>query len=174
MLDHPLHPAVEMLAGRYGVGLLSKLIWRKHIYDGKNVRLWWYGRLEKRAIKGLTPLSDHDVAHEVAHFVAAAPEQRDLPEFGLGYGALYGQAFVWDVVDKDEAEIQEMLAQLICMHWGRKYNFGAIMSDEPEYVWTWDDYEQIKRKEHSEDDHSAAREKAARERFETLLRDGII
>jgi hypothetical protein len=174
MLDHPVHPVAEMLAGRYGIGLLSKLIWRKHIYDGKNVRLWWYGRRETRPLKGLIPLSDHDVIHEVAHFVAAAPEQRDLPEFGLGYTCTYGQAFVWDVVDRPEAEIQEMMAQMISIYWGRKYNLCAVMSDDPIFISTWDEYEDFKKKEHSESPDATAHEAEARRRFEALLRNGEI
>lgn len=63
-------------------------------------------------------MSEHDILHEVAHWVVARPEQRDLPEFGLGS---LGSDQAPLVVDPDEADTQEKAACLLSAMWAVHY-----------------------------------------------------
>ena len=92
--------------------------------------------------------TDHHILHEIAHFVAASESQRDLPEYGLGtvvYGTPLGGQDRWSyksipaVVDSKESAIQECMAQLLCVFWGKRYGISDYL---PELMNTqgWDEY----------------------------------
>jgi len=138
MAWHPMSDSVRDLAARHGVSLRNQLTWRKQIYDGKGIALWWYNRNRKQVL----PLSDHDIAHDIAHHVVAAPEQRDLPEYGLGNPfAVFGETFTVRVVDDEECEIQEYLAQRLTCLWGQRYGFQFLLSSEPGWeIRSWEEY----------------------------------
>ena len=67
--------------------------------------------------------------HEIAHYVVARPEQRDLPEYGLGYVAAAGENCCVGVVDHNESAIQEHMAQLLCVLWGERYGISPALPD---------------------------------------------
>ena len=68
-------------------------------------------------------MSEHDVLHEIAHALVAQPEQRDLPEFGLGS---LGSGDIPRVVNFDDAWIQEFAAGLLSALLGRRYGIRNV------------------------------------------------
>lgn len=148
-----MHPAVQGLADRYGIKLSSRVCGgfdlNQPCWNGEDLATRWldvtgYIWSEPTACAAV-PMSDHDILHEIGHWVAAAPEQRDLPEYGLG--ALVFSTFHFadkcpEVVDEDEGRTQEFLTWLLCIYWGKKYNLSPVSSEElnvPIYV-SWDAY----------------------------------
>lgn len=139
-----MHPKVQEIANHFGIVLSKRLfspsmeyddLVRYPAYDGKSI-----------AIIGA---NDHDLLHEIGHWVAAEPEQRDLPEFGLGtpfYGTPVGCVKNKEditfpaVIDFDESEIQEMMTQLLCVLWGQAYGIPSVLRLYPGYGDTWEMY----------------------------------
>lgn len=89
---------------------------------------------------------DHSLLHEIAHYVVAKEEQRSLPEYGLGtviYGEQLGETFDSDiktipaVVDTYEGRIQEYMAQLLCVLWGKEYGISPKLAG---FDSSWDQY----------------------------------
>lgn len=140
-MNHPMNPRVPLIAESVGVRLNNRLATRHHLFDGTGISLWWYSK----GLRRVMPMSDHDIIHEIGHYAAAAPEQRDLPEYGLGSAdGSHGQRYSPYVVDLKEAEIQECTAQLLSIYWGRKYDLCPYFSDAPNYATSWNEYELIK------------------------------
>lgn len=152
-----MHPVIQKLADHFGVILSDRVcnsVWNEekldyeradHLFDGKTIA--------KHSRWGT--LTDHDLMHEIAHFVCASPEQRDLPEYGLGYVVIHGQSYVPNVVDMDshmqESNIQEMMTQFLCMKWGMAYGIPTAMAEESysgfNYAKDWDHYFELKMQE---------------------------
>jgi hypothetical protein len=158
-----LSSKVYELAAHFGVKLADRNAWRSHRYDGKSIALW--GR--KMAPGSLRyddlELSDHEILHEIAHFVVAAPCQRDLPEYGLGYVGGLGELPCEDVVDDlgfshtmafdtAEGQIQEHMAQFLCWRWGVAYGLSVYMSEYPNFADSWDQYIATKLREYDDKD----------------------
>lgn len=93
------------------------------VWNGQDLALYWlkaeYNNDDQVISTENIPLSDHDLLHEIAHWIAAAPEQRDLPEYGLGPIAFqtYHIDNIPSVVDSEESSVQEHLCWLL---FGRK------------------------------------------------------
>ncbi len=151
-----MHPAIELIANQIGAKLSDRTVFNTPIFDGKTIATSW-GEATAVSIKNGTygnpthyevaiPFTDHTLLHELGHFFAARQEQRDLQEFGLGYTAQYNQIPCDDCVDEDEASIQEFIAQLFCVSWGKKYGISPLLGEgsAPSYFddWSssWDDY----------------------------------
>lgn len=142
--DEKMHPKVQEIADHFGVILSHRPfpptqnyddLVRFPMYDGKSI-----------ATMGA---NDHDVLHEIGHWVAAEPEQKDLPEFGLGtpfYGTPVGCVAHREdttfpaVVDVEDAEVQEMMSWFLCVLWGQAYGIPSVLRMHPGYGDTWEMY----------------------------------
>ena len=147
-----MHPVIQQLAQRYGIVLedrccgghdLKQPVWNGKTLATKHLQAK-YDSITDQYQFSEVPLSDHDFLHEIGHWVVAAPEQKDLPEYGLGAVAFSTYHFAHEcpeVVDHKEATIQEFLTQLLCVYWGKKYNLSHLLSSEPEWdIGSWDNY----------------------------------
>src|ERR1700729_2872477 len=108
-----MHPMIPQLAKRYGVQLSERIAidtnnglppffkYSDAIYNGKDlatrVQNWKcaydndYNVYKEVIIKTeVVEQLDHMLLHDIAHYVVAKEEQRDLPEFGLG-SPIYGE-----------------------------------------------------------------------------------
>ena len=146
-----MHPKVLALSRHFGVPIKERGCVFHHVFDGKSIAT--------HGSKG--EFTDHDLLHEIAHFVVAAPEQRDLPEYGLGYAAIAGELpTVCVVYDYDgphtpytytrdnEGTIQEMMVQLLCIKWGMAYDINPKLSEDKgkdnPLTQNWETYHQKK------------------------------
>lgn len=156
-----LNPHLLTLAQKVGVRVSERSCEDTYVFDGDSIathyfKYKWQGPVateEYLRSSEVVHFTTHDILHEIMHFVAAAPEQRDLPEFGLGYVYLNGGNLIEApcVVDPEEAERQEILTQLLCIQMGGKYGLSPKLSGEPE-TWagnrSWHRYLETKNQEH--------------------------
>ena len=177
-----MHPIIQNLADRFGAKLSDRIAvyvdkgfptnlfqWSGAYYDGKSIatriqhwKLQETGKKDRFGDDELIAVptqiqekDNHSLMHEIAHYVIASKEQRELPEYGLGtvaYGLPLGETeknwmgpdyshSIPAVVDERESDIQEKMAQLLCIHWGKQYGVSPHMSD---YKGTWDQYFDLK------------------------------
>lgn len=149
-----MHPSVKKLLEKYQIPVSDRVCGGvpvlQPVWNGSDLATQWVktcwddqGGEEIYSTTNI-PLSDHDLLHEIAHWVAAAPEQRDLPEYGLGAIAFQtyhiGEVALPDVVGGEEGCIQEMLCWLLCCYWGTKYQIDPFLSESPGYASSWEDY----------------------------------
>jgi hypothetical protein len=152
-----MHPIIIPLAKHFGTKIENRNCFENHIYDGKTIAMF--------GSKGGKPLvfSDHDLLHEIAHFAVAAPEQRDLPEYGVGNAYQAGEIYTPSVVDSkkidptfyedsdfqcedfgEEGQTQEAMVQFLCAKWGIHYNVSPVLSGEDPEKFpvssTWESY----------------------------------
>jgi len=137
-----MHPAIQMLADKFGVRIAERCASDSWQFDGESIAT------THRKYTSIIHNSDHDLLHEIAHYAVAAPEQRDLPEYGLALAIVPGQCYghfrnpdgtidgkfsqvAGGLVDDDEQKIQEHMAQLLCVHWGMVYGISPVLSSEP-------------------------------------------
>ena len=139
-----MHPKVQEIADHFGVVLSSRLYPRTEGYDDSVQFLRYDGK--SIATGGA---NDHDVLHEIGHWVASFSEQRDLPEHGLGtpsYGTPIGYVrgrediTIPAVVDEEEAEVQEYMTWFLCILWGQAYGIPSVLRLYPGYGDTWEMY----------------------------------
>ncbi len=102
-------------------------------YDGKDIAT----RRED------LPMTEHEVLHEIAHWVVASDDQRRLPEYGLGYIALKYQANSVPVLPEGVGGTQEMITWVFCLLIGREFGLSPALPDLP--VISWDEYLAVKR-----------------------------
>lgn len=169
------HPEVIEISKKLGLPIVERDSWETWMFDGRtlaNHRCVTDCFDENGQIT--TPFSTRiyyeytALLHELGHFLAAASDQRDLPEFGLmmgresgyGYGP-YGGEFrnldgtlryspgnlifrtMGGLVDSPEDHIQEKIAQLLTIYWAGKYNIPCIHSEWPAMD-SWDKYFEYK------------------------------
>lgn len=151
---HWIDSNVLALCERFGMTLAERYAEDDWVYDGDTVAVYAW----RNDPKGRKRFSDHEILHELAHFVAVQdPDQRLLPEFGLMAGILVVGAIEglcdFEEVHYNEQDIQELLAQKLCIYWGRKYNISPIMSFDPEYTHSWNHYETLKNHENRKNPH---------------------
>lgn len=154
-----MNPVIQDLANYYGVKLSDRVAVNTDrgiprnfthadaIYNGKDIAT------KVRCFCKVKEYLDHDLLHEIAHYVVADEAQRDLPEYGLGtviYGhrlgeqiMLYEGAAIPSVVNQGESEVQERMAQLLSIVWGERFGLSARLLDT-EYVSYWSEYLSIK------------------------------
>jgi hypothetical protein len=141
-----MHPAILEIAAKVGVPITDRPCDDGHVFDGQSIATHYFpmhwvktgkkykwGYPEEHLVRSGEParyLLDHDLLHEIMHFAVALPEQRDLPEFGLGYTGSHCQAFVPEVVDHDEALVQEKAAQFLCCYIGSIYGISPNLLEE--------------------------------------------
>lgn len=161
-----MHPSIQNLANRFGILLVDRNASETWIFDGTSIATYYNWRGDDE----LVHFSDHDLLHEIAHWIAAKPEQRDLPEYGLALGiasevrAMGPKGLLWDdegckrimwtlnlmdgLVDREEQDIQEFLAQLICIKLGPLLGISPAMSEEKYidsgFTQNWDVYKAAK------------------------------
>jgi hypothetical protein len=131
-----MHPKIMELATQYGVVFSDRDATGDYLYDGKTIAI--------RNQRGM--FLDHDLLHEVVHFIIAAPEQKDLPEYGLGTSASNQCSLETpNVVDNDmlgeEASIQESMVQFMCIKWGMQYSISPKLQegyDAPSWHHYWE------------------------------------
>lgn len=148
-----MHRIIPHLAKAAGVRLSSRHCVGGHVFDGESIAL--------NSAIGL--LDDHSIMHEIGHYVAAAPEQRDLPNYGLGmYWRGKLQHTTSDNVvdlnwlkDSSESDTQEFMAQMLCVYWGTRYNVSTFFKEDPGFhCKDWETYLRYKIDEAL--DHSGA------------------
>jgi hypothetical protein len=135
-----MNPKVQQLANHFGVKLAYRSATGSHVFDGKSIAMSGGSTGTYRR-----DFSDHDLLHDIAHYAVASPEQRDLPEYGLGIARIAGEIYVPNVVDISgiaEATIQEFMVQLLCVLWGRAYGISPELSATPNdpLLLSWDTY----------------------------------
>lgn len=153
-----MHPAIQKLAQRLGTEIVSRDAFETWLYDGVTIASHYWVRPDPLDLPGtqyyFEPYAVHydDVTllHELGHLAAACSEQKDLPEYGLamgiatgsGYGRAGGEFRNLDgtlkhynpenfsgLVDTEEQEIQETLAQLLSIFWGQQYGVTFWMRE---------------------------------------------
>lgn len=143
-MEH-VHPEVRELASHVGMTLAMRHTWRRPIWDGETLGLFFYNR----HVKQFMPLTDHDILHEICHYMAAKDYQRDLPEYGLGYvSAFHGsQTYNPNVVDDFgyESEAQEMSTWIMCCMLGPHMGISSLMGEQRKGFFSsstqgWDTY----------------------------------
>ncbi len=160
-------PAVLQLAKNLGANLSERDAHASYAFDGQTIATHKRRYLDDDLYE-IVPLTDHDILHELGHWVMAEECQRDLPEFGLALGVaiaaygppggefldLYGnirsnvyQGAFEGVVDKGEQDIQEQGAQLLSSYWGRSLGVGVDMASDPGFFRDWNHYDFYKTKE---------------------------
>jgi len=143
----------------YGCKLKERIYNNSFRYDGKTIATKGKGLLltifddfdeldnDKEPIRNLT---DHEILHEIAHFIAADETQRKTPEFGLlkifkckDYNPNNIDFHSYNgYVDWTEQLVQEFFAQKISSFLGKKYSLHPDLFD---YKYKdWDDYDQVK------------------------------
>lgn len=87
-----MNPNLLLLSRMVGVPLSERETSDSHIFDGQSIATRYNGNT----------LDDAAILHEICHFMAAKPEQRDLPEFGLGHIAysLLSRT-LWFILERD-------------------------------------------------------------------------
>lgn len=152
-----MHPILLELALRFGVEIRNEVHPKGLIFDGKaihtQVQKWKWDDSAGNSYgdyvpDGVLQSCDHDLLHEVCHFIAAADCQRDLPEFGLGNAGLGPsgpKSAIPNVLDLDGvhlATVQEHTVQLLCVYLGAKHNISPELSEQPGWpaTATWTDY----------------------------------
>lgn len=104
-MEH-VHPEIRKLASHVGMTLSMRHTWRKPVWDGKTLGLFFYNR----HVRQFMPLTDHDILHEICHFMIAKDYQRDLPEYGLGsIGAFHGHHHV--LLDGEEVYSDDLTVE---------------------------------------------------------------
>jgi hypothetical protein len=162
-----VHKIVMALANHYGIALSERACGgddlNQPVWNGHNLAtlhcLAEYDDDEQIINREYRDLSDHDLLHEIGHWIIAAPEQRDLPEYGLGALAFTTYHFYHscpEVVDHREAQVQEMMTQLFSVWMGERHGVSVFMSDYVQWSQslTWESYLEYKIKEHIELDRA--------------------
>ena len=169
-----MHPAIEMLATKYGIKIAERCASDSFVFDGETLATWYCkgGRAFVDPFDGQAypegehiRYTDHDLLHEIAHFVVAEPCQKDLPEYGLfvgignegirSYANAEFQKLLPDyqgLVDSKEQDIQEYMVHFLCAYWGQKYGISPKFSSHPESATgaSWEAYLLYKTNEYNE------------------------
>lgn len=158
-----MNPVIMEIAKKVGVRIENRACDLGHIFDGSSIATHFYSIKNACKIhpdwafatscpdcikevrdesKPPTFLSDHDLLHEVMHFAACNPEQKDLPEFGLGDASFFNQTICPEVVDFKEGANQEYVVQLLCCYFGSKNEICPLLSDSPDWegAENWETY----------------------------------
>jgi hypothetical protein len=152
-----MHPVIQKLAHALGTEVISRDANETWLFDGKTLADHYWIKPDLRYDPPGSKYcfepqcvyyDDVSLLHELGHLQAAKPEQKDLPEFGLAMGIADGSGYgpnggefrqsngdlrqlpyeAFDgLVDKEEALIQETLAQIFSIFWGQKYNIPFEM-----------------------------------------------
>ena len=188
-----LHEAVINLANQLGIKLADRNASESWMYDGHSIALWKY---TASGPDYWVDFTEHDILHELGHYVAAAPEQRDLPEFGLEWGAVVSDALGprdgtyrspdgsvlfkcssykgrWNVMslvlDKEEEEIQEFMAQQFCILVGARLGLSPLLAGEEHDCFnSWESYRLFLEKANSDSAELVAQ---AKRRVANLLKE---
>ena len=194
-----LHEAVINLAHQLGAKLADRNASESWMYDGHSIALWKHtpSGPDYCDIYRRVDFTEHDILHELGHYVAAAPEQRDLPEYGLEWGLVVSDALGprdgtyrspdgsvlfecssykgrWNlmslVLDKEEEEIQEFMAQQFCILVGARLGLSPLLSlgIKHDCFNSWDSYRLFKEKENSDSAELVAQ---AKRRVANLLKE---
>lgn len=133
-----MHPAVLRLAEHFGVGFSAHVAFTRQVYHGKTRTIAL--RFSKRG--KIHHQTDHDLLHDIAHFAVASEEQRNLPEFGFGFGSFIGERQHGEHIgSRADDDLQEAMAQFLCIKWGRTYGISPQLSGEkPETFPDWQVY----------------------------------
>lgn len=164
-----MHYVIQMLAQALGTQIVERDAFKTWLYDGATLANHYWVFPDPMDPPGskyyfkpyCVYYDDASLLHELGHLQAAKPEQRDLPEFGLamgiadgsGYGPnggefrrrdgtlreLHGDPFE-GLVDQEEQDVQECLAQLFSIFWGVKYNLPLKMAAWKNLPESWDFY----------------------------------
>jgi len=144
-----MHSVIQKLADCFGVKLSDRNCGDGYVFDGKSIAIQGLKWIDSEEINSQfidkmisISLTDHDLLHEIAHYVCADLCQRDLPEYGLGGIPMFNNIYVEEVVDYSEQCIQECMVQLLCVHWGKAYGISPRLTHDPKYTITnsWDQY----------------------------------
>ena len=200
-----MHQVVRHLARALGTSIVNRDAFETWLYDGQTLADHYWVKPDPMDPPGSTYYfkpyvvyyDDVSFLHELGHLQAAKPEQRDLPEFGLAMGIADGTGYgpnggefrrldgrlkdvpseVFDgLVDREEQDIQECLAQLFSIFWGQKYGVPFAMKG-----WkmeeSWQFYFEYKIAKNDGQDHSEAsllKTWTALVRFREMLESGIV
>lgn len=154
-----MHEAIQMLADRYGIKIKDRNANDSYIYDGKTLAT----HVTDPETNKVVYFSDHELLHDILHYVAASEYQRSWPEYGLYIGVVYswvrgpkgvdirnsvgGNHCIREgLVDLDEQLAQEVFIQLLTPHFGRKYNISpertaSLLTGRGSYN-SWDEFKQ--------------------------------
>jgi hypothetical protein len=151
-----MHPVIIALAQRFGARIVERCASDSQVFDGESIASYYrinnyddnYDQVIGTELRWMT---DHDLLHEIGHWIAAPTEQRDLPEFGLfpllyEKGCDYSRLPPTGVVDSDEGTVQEFFAEMFSVIVGKYYNLSIELSNANDNKWllehchTWDSY----------------------------------
>lgn len=151
-MERKYHPYIYQLSAQIGVPVADRAIDNTYFFDGRTIGTFWsrYSWDEKKGdytnTGRVSYFLDHDILHELVHWMVATPEQRDLPEFGLGTPHLPGSqmSFAENVLDSwmrekgsgpirfPQGDEQEIVTQLVCCFLGSKHGISSQLSGETE------------------------------------------
>lgn len=165
------HPAIYMLLEKFNLKLEERNASDSYTFDGKTIATHYTSN--DLSMYGLRPVKDylcrdrnnsifyfkekyhddiifykdHDLLHEICHFIVASTGQRLLPEYGMHIGVTQAGAFgkfrnllnenmfeldydnLWGYNDKLNINLclsQDYAAQLLEVYFGKKYNISPV------------------------------------------------
>jgi len=153
-----MHQAISDLAKKLGTQIVHRDAFETWLFDGSTLADHYWVYPDPMDVPGseyyfepyCVTYDNSTLLHELGHLQAANPEQKDLPEFGLAIGIANGAGYgpkggefrgfsgqlkpvpveVYDgLVDHQEQDIQECLAQLFSIFWAEKYDIPFDMKD---------------------------------------------
>jgi hypothetical protein len=153
-MTNVIHDAVVQLAAAVGVPLVDRYARKSFVFDGESIAL--------HSDVG-SSYTDHEILHEVCHFMVAWPEQRKRPDYSLTSGSV-ADAFactkehrsvrelerregfkvtsdVGDVyhvfVSEQEEMLQELVVQQFCCLLGPRFDVHPrIRNSRADGTWT--------------------------------------
>lgn len=177
-------PVVKAIADHYGITIADRVCGGGNIlkpcYDGTTIASQWceFSRNYDQGgrcsfTQRIVDLTDHDLLHEIAHWVVGEPEQRTIPDFGMG-PVVFGTSDIFTQqveIGYHERLQQEMTCWLVGEHWGRRHNLPATLSFEPSYAPSWDEFQQKKAEQGKQFGEWWVR---AHKKFNELLQSGNV
>jgi hypothetical protein len=177
-----MNPTIQKLAEKLGTQIVDRDAFETWMFDGKTLaNHYWVRPMDPPGTPYyfepyVVHYDDVSLLHELGHWQAAKPEQKDLPEFGLAIGIADGAGYgpkggeyrrndgtlrdissnIYDgLVDQEEQEIQESMAQLFSIFWGQRYGFHFHMKNWKVGPQSWKFYFEYKITQNDGQEHSA-------------------
>lgn len=142
---------VLQIAELLGIKLVDRDAALTWIYNGQDIALWYTRNLwfDDESTRKKVYFTDHDILHELCHWIVADECQRDLPEYGLSPAPndvnAYGEFRLpngdvdytnpYDgVVDMSDQIDQEIRTQQLCIGLGLLFNIPSKLGEDAQGI----------------------------------------
>lgn len=144
-----MHPGLAEIARHHGIPLGERSCASDHLYNGRDIALYYQRCSWDDALNDFQPLPDSDMAHELAHWVVALPVEREFPEYGcalhvvgLGSGKPLPshllereviESYLSNVLLPEEQEFREFCADFLGVGWCLRLSIPVEERAHPAY-----------------------------------------